>query len=245
MPIYEETYRPWQGKLVDRPRTWWIIARTGSRLLWRRMMMLLILLASFPFAIGAGQIYASTRLGDYPQLAELIQELQIDAGFFAQFLRTQTFFLILILILAGAGLIANDRKFRALSIYFSKPVSFWDYALGKFLVLGFYGGLVTLLPGVLLFLLRVLLSQDTAFLEEYYWVLFALIGQAGLMLLLLGGIVMAVSAATGRARTVSLPAVVYPRSPWRRRRRVQSAVSPMAREAAGPRSAPPAMSSPR
>lgn len=204
MPIYEEIYRPWQGQLIPEPLTWWVIARTGVRLLWRRAMMLLIMLASIPFLVCTGQIYASTRLGDYPQLAEILKELQIDAGFFAGFLRGQMFFLFLVLILSGAGLIANDRKFRALSIYFSKPVSFWDYMLGKFLVVGFYGSLVTLVPGLLLFLLRVLLAQDSTFLSEFYWIPFALIGQASVILLTLGGMILALSSALKSGRSAGI-----------------------------------------
>jgi len=204
MPVYEEIYRPWSGRLVPKPKTWWIIARTGIQLRWKRAMMLLILLASVPFAIRAGQIYVATRLADRPQLAEFIEELQIDAGFFAEFLRGQAFFVMIVIILAGAGLIADDRRFRALSIYFSKPVRFWEYALGKFLIIGFYGGLVTLVPGLLLFSMRVLLSQDASFLGDYYWVIFSMLGQVCLSLLVLGGIMLALSAAAGRARSAAI-----------------------------------------
>jgi len=126
MPIYEETYRPWHGQLNPNPRSWLIIARTGVRLLWKRAMILTLLLASFTFLVRALQVYAATRLGDYPQLADIANELTIDSGIFAGFLEGQGFFVFLILIIAGAGQIANDRRYKALSIYFARPVFFLD-----------------------------------------------------------------------------------------------------------------------
>ena len=204
MPIYEETYRAWHGQLAARPRTWWIIARTGSRLRWKRAMILVLLLAALPFLVRGAQIYVAMRLGDSPELAEMVQELQIDAGFFADFLRGQAFFLVLVLILAGAGLIASDRKFGALAVYFSKPVRFWDYVLGKFLIVAFYGSLITLLPCLLLFLMRVLLAQDAAFLQEYYWIPFSIIGQVALSLLTLGGVILVLSSTTGGSRSAAV-----------------------------------------
>ena len=61
MPVYEETYRGWAGTLTPRPRTWWIIARTGVRLQWRKGMIFLLLISILPFVVRAFQIYASTR----------------------------------------------------------------------------------------------------------------------------------------------------------------------------------------
>ncbi len=195
VPIYEETYRSWHGRLESRPRTWWIISRTGARLLWKRSMILLLLLAALPFLVRVGQIYAATRLAEYPQLADLVRDLQIDEAFFAGFVRGQTFLLVLMMVLSGAGLIANDRRFRALQIYFSKPVGFWDYVLGKFLTIGYYGGLITLAPGLLLFVLHLLLTRDSGFTADFWWIPFAVTGQSLLMLLTLGGIIIALSAA--------------------------------------------------
>ena len=204
VPIFEETYRSWHGRLEAKPRTWWVIARTGARLAWRKAMIILLLLASVPFLVRAVQIYLISRMEGDIEIARAMQGLQIDARFFAGFLRGQTFFLILVLILAGAGLIANDRKFRALTIYFSKPVGFWDYVAGKFLVIGFYGGLVTLVPGLALFILKVLMARDAAFLKAYYWIPAALLGQVLLALLILGGVVLALSSAARGARPAAI-----------------------------------------
>jgi len=195
VPIYEEIYRPWHGRLEARPRTWWIISRTGASLLWKRAMILLLILAALPFLVRLGQIYAATRLADFPQLADVVRDLVIDEQFFSAFLQGQTFFLILMMVLSGAGLIANDRRFRALQIYFSKPVGFGDYILGKFLTLGWYGALITLAPGLVLFVLQLLLTRESGFGAEFWWVPFAVTAQSLLMVGTLGGIMLALSAA--------------------------------------------------
>ncbi|MFC1627612.1 hypothetical protein ACFL3H_00690 [Gemmatimonadota bacterium] len=204
MPIYEEVYRPWHGRLVPDPRTWLIIARTGIRLHWKRSMIVLLLFAAIPFLVRVGQIYASTRLADFPELAQMVSELKIDSSFFSEFLQGQAFFVFLVLIIAGAGQIANDRKFRALSIYFSRPVLFRDYIAGKFLIVGWYGSLITLIPGLILFLLMVLLSTDSTFFSDHWWVPLALLGQSLIILLSLGGVILALSALTGRARSAAI-----------------------------------------
>ncbi len=214
MPIYEETYHAWNGQLVANPRTWWVIAKTGVRLAWKRIMVWLLILSSLPFLFGAGQIYVSTRLaetipiGDMPiqemPIAEAALQFQIDPQFFSDFLQGQALFLFFILIVAGAGLIANDRKLKALAIYFSKPLGFWDYTAGKLLVVGAYGGLVTIVPALLLFLMKVLLSQDATFLETYYWIPFSILGQSLVALLVLGGAMLALSAVASGGRAAAL-----------------------------------------
>jgi hypothetical protein len=112
--------------------------------------------------------------------------------------------LIIVLLLAGAGIIANDRKFKALTIYFSKPVGFWDYTLGKFCVLGFYGCLVTLLPALLLFLFRVLLATDASYLKQYYWIPFSITGYSLLIILTLGSVLLAISASARGTRSAAI-----------------------------------------
>ena len=204
MPIYEETYHSWDGRLEDRPLTWWLIARTGVRLLWKKSMFFLLFVSYIPFYARAVQIYLVTRMGDQVRISDLTDRFQVNPKFFVDFLNGQYFFFLLILILVGAGLIANDKKFKAFSIYFSKPVGFWDYVGGKWMILGFYGSLVTLVPGLLLFLMRVLLAQDSVFLKTHFWILPALIGFVLIQLLVLGGGVLAVSSAAKGSRSAAI-----------------------------------------
>lgn len=206
MPIYEETYASWHGQLKTRPRTWWIIARTGARLLWKKWMLILLLFGTIPFLISAARIYIMSRFGDQANVSQALQGLglKIDPKFFVDFINGQNFILMLILILAGAGLVVNDRRFNALPIYFSKPVSFWDYVIGKLLIVGFYGSLITLIPGLLLFLIQVLLATDTTFLQQYFWIPLSLIGFVLIKLVVLGGFMLTLSSMAKSTRTAAI-----------------------------------------
>jgi len=210
MPVYEEVYRSWKGRLIERPRTWWVIARTGVRLVWRRVVGFLLVLAYIPFLVRDAQIIIFSRfsrfeeMGPEAQLPTDLSMLSVDADFFADFLTGQWLFLMLIL-LTGAGLIASDRRFRALPLYFSKPVSFWDYLGGKTLIVFAYGCLVTLIPGLLLFLTKVLMAEDSTFLREYWWIPLSIAGWSVLAVGALGLLVLALSAVAKGPR----PAAIY------------------------------------
>ncbi len=216
MPIYKETYHNWYGRLKENPLTWWVIGKTGIGLVIGKSKALLILLfiaSSIPFFVRAVQIYLVTKVGDTSTIIQGVKGLTIDTEFFAGFLQGQMFFLILIIILTGAGLIAQERRYKALSVYFSKPVSFWDYVGGKFIIVAFYAFLVTLLPGLLLFIIKVLLSTDLTFLKTYYWIPFAMLAYGVISIVTLGGLMLALSSAakgTGSAAVVFIVILMFP-----------------------------------
>ena len=204
MPVYEQVYRSWQGHTVSKVPVWFVIGRTGIRLLWKKSMILLLLLSSIPFFFRAGQIYIVTRFDSTVDMLDGPGQFAIDANFFLSFIKGQMFILILVMIMAGAGIIANDRKFKALSLYFSKPLGFIDYIAGKFMVVAFYGGLVTFVPALLLFLVKVLISNDTVFLNALFWVPISLILYSAVILVTMGGMVLAVSASARGARSAAI-----------------------------------------
>ena len=204
MPVYEESYRSWEGILKQHPRTWWIIARTGIRLLWKKSMIIFLIFAYIPFFVRAVQIYIVTQLELKVQLDQAMKPFKINPEFFFQFIWAQMFFLVLVLIFSGAGIIANDKKFKALSIYFSKPVGLWDYLFGKWLILFFYGSLVTMIPAIILFLTRVFLSKDSAFFNNYFWIPLSIISVVILITGVLGMLILALSAACRGTRSAAI-----------------------------------------
>ena len=69
---------------------------------------------------------------------------------FRQFLEQQDFFVFVVTIYVGAGLIANDRRANALQIYLSKPLMRTEYIFGKAAILFAFLLFVTLVPAMLL-----------------------------------------------------------------------------------------------
>ena len=201
MPIHETSYLSWEGSILEKPRTWLVIARTGIRLAWRKAMAGLIFVAAIPFLVRTVQIYLAAQIPDEGDLAALDSVIKIDETLFMDFMRDQLFILFVILAYCGAGLIANDRKHKALSLYFSRPVSFRDYVAGKFLVLYVYGSVVTIVPGLMLFLVQALITKEQGFLSEYYWVPLSIIAQGTMILIVIGGFMLALSSWARGARS--------------------------------------------
>jgi ABC-2 type transport system permease protein len=88
------------------------------------------------------------------------------ADTFRQFLEQQDFFVFIITIYVGAGLIASDRRANALQIYLSKPLMRSEYIAGKAMVLIVFLTLVTLVPALLLLMLQVMFAGSFEFLKK-------------------------------------------------------------------------------
>jgi len=194
MPVYDQNYRAWKGHLMPFPRAWWVIAKTHIRLRWKRGVIALLILAAFPFLMRALQILAVARMEDYQFLQQFAKNLEIDAAFFKDFLFGQSFWFILMIILTGAGIIANDQKYKASQLYFSKPVTYWDYITGKFITVSFYSGIITFIPAILLFFMQLVLAENNTFIQSFFWIPFAIAGFGIIALLVFGSLILALSA---------------------------------------------------
>ena len=201
MPILDTSYTPWQGKALDRPRVWLIIARTGIRLAWNKATALLLFVASIPFLVRAGQIYLSSKLLEEDSAVEISRMIEVRPDLFMDFMRDQMAILLVLLAVVGAGLIANDRRYKALALYFSKPVSVADYIMGKFSVVLVYFGLVTVVPALLLYLLQIVITVEPGFFAAYYWVPLSIIAQAIAAIIVLGSLLLAVSSCAKGTRS--------------------------------------------
>jgi len=204
LPIFKESYHSWEGYLKDRPRTWLVIAKTGIKLAWTKGIVIILLLSSIPFIVGVVKLYLFSKAQDTGIMPEVVKGIVHDVSFFSDFLKQQMFYMILISIFTGAGLIAKDKNHKSFGFYFSKPVSFWDYIIGKFLVVGSYAFLVTGLPALILFIIRVLLSKDSTFISNYYYIIFSILGASILSILIMSCIVLAFSAVSKSVRSSAI-----------------------------------------
>ena len=159
MPIHDQSYRRYGGGRTGPGRAWTVIAWAGIRNMIRKRAFLgLLVFAFLPFVIRAVQIYVASN---FPQAAMLAP----DAKMFREFLEQQDFFVFVITIYVGAGLIASDRRANALQIYLSKPLMRAEYIAGKAAILFAFIMLVTWLPAILLLLLQVMFKGSFEFLR--------------------------------------------------------------------------------
>ncbi len=168
MPIYDQSYAHWEGQLEGRLFRWLPITLNSIRVAFRsKMFVVVFCLALIPFVIWAGATFfvspVENMRGDFAQGAKASFIKLALQSFFSY----TTFGIILMVLFVGCGLIARDLKVKALEIYFSKPITLFDYLVGKVGVMFFFLFCMTLFPGVILYLLDYLLSSDTSgFLEK-------------------------------------------------------------------------------
>jgi ABC-2 type transport system permease protein len=160
MPIHDQSYRRYRGGKAMPGQAWTVIARAGMLTMVRKRAFLgLLLFAWSPFVVRAVQIYVTAN---YPQVAMFAP----TAETFRQFLEQQDFFVFIVTIYAGAGLIANDRRANALQIYLSKPLMRSEYIAGKAAILFAFLLFVTFVPAMLLLLLQVMFAGSFEFLRK-------------------------------------------------------------------------------
>jgi len=199
VPIHDQTYRRYGGVKEVAGRAWVAIMRNGVLTIVRKRMFLgLLLLAWLPFVVGAVTVYLAAN---FPQFSSL---LGLTAQRFRDFLETQNFFVFVITVWVGAGLIANDKRANALQIYLSKPLARVEYIAGKLAILAVFLLLVTWVPATLLLLLQVLFTGSFEFLKQNFYLFPAVTVFAFLQVALASFMMLALSSISKSSRYVAI-----------------------------------------
>jgi len=179
MSIAEKGYTHWQGELKERKLPWWPITRQGIRLAFKRkyfkFSFFISLIPAVGFLIG---IYISERIEDFQSMFKGSQKfLEVNPAYFKTYFTGEflLFMIVMIMVLAGAGLISDDLKYNSLQLYFARPLRKKDYFLGKASVIIFFISIITLVPGLVFFITKLLFSGSFKFLWEYPWLLLSII----------------------------------------------------------------------
>jgi ABC-type transport system involved in multi-copper enzyme maturation permease subunit len=198
MPIHDQSYRRYGGGKAIPGQAWTVIARAGMMTMIRKRTFLgLLLFAWFPFLVRAVQVYVTAN---YPQ----VQMFAPTAETFRQFLEQQDFFVFVVTIYVGAGLIANDRRANALQIYLSKPLMRTEYIFGKAAILFAFLLFVTLVPALLLLVLQVLFAGSFTFLQKNLFLFPAITVAALLQAMLSTFTMLALSSLSKSSRYVAI-----------------------------------------
>jgi hypothetical protein len=174
VPIYTNTYRQYDGQPRHRFR-WLVVVEQELKTLAKfRVFKLLCLAAFLHIIVRLLQIVAYDVLAQDPNnplqlIFANLDVVEIKASTFFGFLYLQTSVMFIILLYSGAGMICNDVRNNLMEIYFSKPLTWVDYALGKIMTLVLLGLSITALPGVLLVGLHNLLLPGMETLQASWW----------------------------------------------------------------------------
>lgn len=179
MTIREKGYAHWDGELKERTFPWWPVTRLGIRLAFKKKYFkfgfFLSLIPAFVFLVG---IYISERIEDFRHMIrEAPQFLQITPGYFRTYMTGDflLFMIVMILVFSGAGLISDDLKFNALQLYFSRPLKKKDYFIGKASVVLFFLLILTLVPGIIFIIMKLLFAGNFRFLAAYPWLILSVV----------------------------------------------------------------------
>ena len=173
MPVYEQTYKHYEGQYRPANIAWVIIAMSGIQRMWRNKGIRSLLSISLAFfLINIARLYLAANVdalnffGFHGNEVEKI--VKIDNEYYKDFLTVQTFFCFLITLFVGSSQIALDRRRKTLILYLSKPLSKMEYLFGKGIIVFFYLLLITVVPTIGLVYLYSMFSDNWRYFFENY-----------------------------------------------------------------------------
>jgi len=157
MAIYDQSYTPWTGTYASRAARVRAMIAMELGLPFRNTWVLIIVLFAFMIVGSWLLVLFLITSAQVPPLFAIGNRIYRE-GFF----NNPLFSMILMVLSAtvGASLISRDVRHRALLMYFSRSITRGDYLVGKFLALVLFLLIATLLPGLLLFLGQLGMSQE-------------------------------------------------------------------------------------
>jgi ABC-2 type transport system permease protein len=123
-----------------------------------RRWIVLMIASWIQFVVRAIQFYIAANFAQAAIVAP-------SASTFRDFFDRQDLFVFLVTITLGASAIAEDRRTNALQIYLSKPLTRFEYLVGKLSVLMVFLLFITWVPAILLLIVQVLFAGNFTFLK--------------------------------------------------------------------------------
>jgi ABC-2 type transport system permease protein len=217
MPIYDQGYRAYEGKVRSRLFRWWPIAWRCFRSSMRWPFTVVSVLGLLPLFWSLLQAYAIGIASDETQLTRIEagivriiqrtpmgESFEYGDGLFFGLLSNEVLWAVLLLWFVGAGQIAEDFRTGALQVYFAKPITQLDYILGKMCTVMLGAFWLTLLPGTVLLLGVVAFAPDWTILTENPWLPLKILGFATVVGTVFGSLVLAISSFARSGRMAGL-----------------------------------------
>lgn len=166
MPIDIASYRRWEGRARPTPLAALAIATAMIR---RRMKLKMVRIIVYAFTLLSTGLAALVFYfymegeGD-PAIQQQIRQVGFEnvnllAVLNRLFDGAIGFWGFLLAALVGAPAIAEDRRARALPLYFSRPIGHLDYVLGKALSAAFFLALLLILPRISMYAIEIAFSD--------------------------------------------------------------------------------------
>ena len=195
MAVYEQSYKPYTGRMTPEWSRFLIIPRHAYRGVFNSKLFIAFFAVCFlPLLVEAILIYLRHNFGAIAAMSINVRELiPVDAFFFEVFVNIQMGFAFLMALLIGPPLVSRDLRNNALPLYLCRPFSRTEYVMGKMSVLLILLSIITWVPQLLLFLFQ-------SYLEGFAWfkanlsIAFAIVMSSLVWILLLALLSQAISA---------------------------------------------------
>lgn len=189
MPIFDQGYQHWSGRLSGHGWRWLAVARHGVRTTLKNRLIRWFLLVAWVPALALVGVLALWGLLEQqtesvlafltPLLpAEMVgrpQDFRSAAWTIAYsfFFKAELAVALFLVLVVGPTLVSRDLRFNALPLYFSRPLRRVDYFLGKLGVIGFFLAATQVLPAAAAYVLGVAFSLDVGVVRDTYRLLWA------------------------------------------------------------------------
>jgi ABC-2 type transport system permease protein len=220
MPIFDQGYQHWQGPLSGHAWRWLTIARHGVRVQMKnRILRILVFLAWLPALVlvvflALWGLVEQKNQTIFPLLQAILPaEIMRDPSAFREtmwtlgysyFFKFEMYAIMLLVVIAGPGLISRDLRFNALPLYFARPLTRLDYFAGKLGVIGALVALVAVGPAVVAYVVGICFSLDVGVVKDTYPVLLGSAGYGLVITLSAGTLILAMSSLTRRSLYVGI-----------------------------------------
>lgn len=221
MPIFDQGYQHWNGKLTSQAWRWWAVTRHSVQMQLRSKLVRLLMIICFAPALalvtfiilwsmfdqGNTSIRTLLSFFNFPDQLLNAPDTYRSAVWtlaFHFFFYVQYFLLMILVMLVGPNLISKDIRFNALPLYLSRPLRRWEYFFGKLGVIAFFVFAVTAGPAVLAWVLGILFSLKLSIITEMLPLLGGILLVSLVISLVYGLWMLALSSLSRNSRYVSI-----------------------------------------
>ncbi len=157
MAIYKRGYQRYQGPITDRWARFMVLPRFAWQRIFQQRLVVSLIIAAMIWPLLCAIFIYLTNHGELLKglSGQFKSFVEVNGNFFLAFMYVQAAFAVFLASLTGPGLIAPDLVNNALPLYFSRPLTRLDYALGRLTTLSGLLSLITWVPGLLLFGMQV------------------------------------------------------------------------------------------
>ncbi len=162
MAVYKRTYRSYGGELTPDWSRFLVPARYALSTLYQsRLLLVFTALCYLCPLIVAVLVYLRHNFSAIELLGISPRNLvKVNGEFFAGFMSIQGFLGMLLTSYAGPGLISPDLANNALPLYLCRPISRFEYVIGKMLVLFIPLSAITWIPALFIWILEASLEGN-------------------------------------------------------------------------------------